>query len=114
MKIINKKEFLELPSGVLYSNYIPAYFEGLYIKKETISDTDFTFQILIVEIDAHDADEADNMLVASELHGQELPIDFDSSRRDGLHDPNQLFAVYSKDEIKKMSEIISKCKSFES
>ena len=114
MKIVNKKQFFELPNGVLYSKYKPCYFNGLYIKLDTLNDLngepiDFIYQDLIAELDVNDSDEYIDVLTEAQETHEHIELDFECSQREGLYDDDQMFAVYSKEEILNLSKIISNC-----
>jgi hypothetical protein len=116
MKIVNLKQFFELPDGVLYSKYKPCYFDGLYIKLETIrrdngEPVDFCYKNLIAELDVNDSDEFIDILVEAEKTNEHIKLDFDCSQRDGLYDDEQMFAIYSQEDILNLSKVIAGCVS---
>jgi hypothetical protein len=112
MRIVDKKEFYNLPSGTLYSEFEPSVFVGLKIKGDTIIykgvPTDFFYEDLIgnVDSDAFESYFAKN--------GIEFNLDFDTLERDGLYEDDGLFAIYSKDEIIEFSQKIASCLGYDS
>ena len=46
----------------------------------------------------------------AEKSNQHLKLDFDCGQRDGLYDDEQMYAIYSKEEIIELSKAISECK----
>lgn len=113
MKIINKKQFLDLPEGVLYSEYKPCYFTGLFRKLETLNDilgkpNDFLYINLIAEIDEGSEEYFDVLFKAQETQ-EHIKLDFECVSRDGMYDDEQMYAVYSSDDILNLSKAIANC-----
>jgi hypothetical protein len=103
MKIVNRKEFLKLPAGIVFAKYKPCIFGKLAIKESSIdceSINDFIVQPLGVEIDA-DFDEFVGKCKKAE-NGEEVPLNYDCFERDGFFHQDQLFAVFSKEDVKKL------------
>jgi hypothetical protein len=86
MKIIDRKSFLDLPSGVLYSKYRPCTFDALSIKGNT-RHGDFN-TLLIAET-----------LVSDQPALEDGCERLDRWCRDGLFDQNQWFAVWEKTDV---------------
>jgi len=106
MKIVNKKEFYLLPPGTLYSNYERYGFTGLMVKQDTLyhkdKPIDFLFDDLIGNIDAQDSGQFIDKLDDAEINKTSLTLDFDCTQRDGLYEDEQMFAIYEKDDLKKI------------
>jgi len=105
MKIVNRQEFLELPSGTLYATYTPVFFGELSIKTRSL-DNDFCYKSLL-----------DSELCGSELFNVllntqpllKVELNFDtctSTSRDGLFDNDQLFAVLDKEEHRELINLL--------
>ena len=114
MKIVNKEEFLELPYGVLYSKYKLCYFGGLYVRLDVIKNIDgepidFRYKDLIAPLDANDSEEYFELLFEAEKGTKDLELDFDCGSRDGCYDNEQMFAVYSREDIINLSNTIAGC-----
>ena len=99
MRIVNRKEFLELPSGTVFSKYKPCIFDGLYIKSYSIGTNDFLYQSLIGNIKCSDGVEFSDILFSAVEKQSNIELDFELPERDGLFDDEQLFAIYSKDDV---------------
>lgn len=103
MRIVNKKEFLALPAGTLYSEYDPQVIDGLFIKGETIFHggipRDYVYESLIGNVDANDSNEEFEILIDAEENGTSFKLDFDCRMRDGLFDDSKLYAIYEPEDI---------------
>ena len=108
MKIINQKEFLKLPAGTLFLKYEDSGFDELQAKGCSW-DNDFLCESITDSIDCTGSDDWGDKLEMAEKTGENLPMDFDSTFRDGLFDPNQLFAVYDKRDIEMLIDKLSRC-----
>lgn len=106
MKIVNRKVFLDLPSGTIYAKYKPICFEELCIKEESIGDSDWFYRSLTREIESSGSDEYMDLLEIARQNGIELPMVFDVSSRDGCFNEDQLFAVWSKDDVKGLISVL--------
>jgi hypothetical protein len=105
MKILAKQDFLKIQEPILYSNYSPIIFEGLFIKTKSLSLNngelfDFRYNALLPPILSCE-DDAD-FLFGKGNYGQEFDIEYDNNFREGLFDDEYLYAVYSKEDIKKL------------
>lgn len=98
MRIVDKKEFLTLPEGTVYSGYQPCVFDGLFIKGETW-DNDFLENNLIAELDCSGSDERFDILSKVENTGESFKLDFDCYGREGLFDDEMKYAVYEKEDV---------------
>jgi len=110
MKVLNRKEFLALPSGVLFSNFEPCYFQEIRVKLQT-SGNDFIYQDINSAIKCDSSEEFNEKMFEATEKGTELEMDFECAGRDGMFDADQLFAVWNKDDVKsliKLLESISK------
>jgi len=114
MKIVNKEVFLNMPSGTLYSEFIPDdSFSGFNIKYDTIyrgDNKDYPIDWYYMELsDFDDCDDSngrykriDNMI----NYGAEYPLLLDASSRDGMYEDNQMFAVYDKYDIIRLIDVL--------
>ena len=101
MRIVDRGTFLALPEGTLYYKYKPEIFEELSIKGGTCGN-DFVCLPLNDIVEANDSCVESELLEAGEKGGADIPIAFDNFGRDGMFDPDQLFAVLSKEEAKRL------------
>lgn len=101
MKIVNREQFLALPSGTLFSKYQPCVFEPLAIKGDTWTN-DFLVQELHDAVDAaNEAEFTDTLFFAVE-EGRSVNLNLDCMGRDGLFDADQLFAVWERREVEQL------------
>jgi hypothetical protein len=110
MKIVDCKTFLALPPGTVYAKYAPSYFEGLCIKGDTLPNgNDWFYQQIVDSIRASDSGEWGALLDESETTGRELVMDFNFEGRDGCFEDDQLFAVWSKEDVAQLIERLKRC-----
>ena len=108
MRIMNRKEFLKLPSGQLYRKFEETDFGELCIKRDSTQFNDWYVQYLdwMKHIGEDNEDEIDSKALLDSNF--EMEVEFDMSIRDGLFDRDQLFAVYNKDEIREYIKLFEK------
>lgn len=98
---------MDLPAGVIFSCGKPCYFEGFFVKGETMGN-DFT-QRSLDDFEAPDsgdwADNFDDMLE----NNVSVPIDKDYGRQ-GLFDDEHIFLVYEDDDLDNLLETINEAK----
>jgi hypothetical protein len=116
MKIITKQEFYKLPAGTLYCDYQPYVFGELKIKGETvvINGEPIDYRYCNLRGDILEADNTDSfidILNHAEKTGGEFDLELGeyNAWRDGLYNEEQLYAVYSKEEIKGLIKILERC-----
>lgn len=103
MKIVNLDQFIVMPPGTLFAKYKPCYFDDLCIKGESIRETrDFFYQQIVDSIDAHDSGQFADLLFESERTGKSIPMNFSVEGRDGCFEPDQLFAVWERADVKSL------------
>ncbi len=113
MKIINRKEFLVLEESVVFSKYTPSIFDGFYLKlpdKELAQYNSFLYQDLIAPLETtscldkniNDPTFIDHSDACDMAEKQDMPLDFNCCDRDGYYDDDQLFAIYSKEDVEKL------------
>jgi len=79
MRLVNLKEFLELPAGTLFCKYEPHLYQELMIKGESLPPRDFLYQDLVpLEEDFP------------------YELDLQCGARDGCFEEKQMFAVLDK------------------
>lgn len=104
MKIVNRETFLTLPAGTVYAEYWPVRVSNLAIKGDTQPlCNDFVYDSLAADSIEQDGSEdyVDKMFLSAET-GVELEMDFNYTGREGSFKTEQLYAVLSKDDVKKM------------
>lgn len=98
MKIVNRAQFLALPAGTVFSKFERHILGDLAIKDATVAGCDFYAQPIAEAVDAHDgSDFADKL--ESGIAGADVPLDLDCPVRDGQADDDQLFAVWSAEDV---------------
>lgn len=111
MQIVDRKTFLAMPVGTVYSK-MPldgAYdFGPVEIKGETSGENDWYVQRLIGDfIGANDTaewiDAIDEM-----KRGLSRTVDYDIQGRDALYDADQLFAVFHQSDLLNLIERLTK------
>lgn len=98
MKILNKKEFLKLPSGVIYSEYEPVVFRELNIKLDTLGN-DFIFINLVGNVNCDNSEDYVKILTDAEENKKSFSLDFECTGRDGNYNEDALYAVYDKEDL---------------
>lgn len=102
MKIVDRKTFLNMPVGTVYSKYRPIIFGDLMIKGESIPYNDFLCQQISDAVGCEGSSDFCEKLTAAEKNGVSVDMDFDCQGRDGMFDDNQLFAVWSIEDVEKL------------
>jgi hypothetical protein len=108
MKIIDRKTFLSLPAGVLYSKYAPCVFGDLQIKGDTVGQNDFYTQQIADSIKCHDSGEFVDILSMAEESGESFDLDLDIEGRDGLFEDKQKFAVWETADMRALIERLTR------
>lgn len=109
MKIVNRKEFLKQPHGILFSKYKPCILEELMIKGDSLIN-DFYYQDIGNSIDSNDSGDYADKLFDSKKNGTELKMDFYCQGRDGLFEDDQLFAIWSDEDRKSLIDRLTNIK----
>ncbi len=108
MKIINRKDFLKVASGTVYSLYETHFFNGLYVKGDTMREDFGCYEISSPFIDAGDNDSLSPKIIAMAETGESLPVDFTMFGRDGCFEENQLFAVWERNDVLGLIDLLEK------
>lgn len=110
MRIVNRIEFLKLPSDTLFSTYESDTFGELSIKGDTISFNDFRVQYIADSIACNNSYERDQFLDNAENNPDNfsLNMDFECWSRDGLYEDKQLYAVWDDDDVKALIARLNK------
>ena len=103
MKIINRKQFMKMPEGTLFSYYEPCSFTGLHIKDTGYDkdNPDFSMSDLIGAVQNDSSEDFQKKCELME-YGESMPVDFEFSGREGLFDEKLLYAVYEKEDVEKL------------
>ena len=104
MRIVRLEEFLSLPPGTVFAKYRPQMFDELCVKGDSHHESrDFVYRSLWEPL-ASNSGELCDVLTAAEERKAEVEIDTDCWQRDGLFEYDQLFAVFSGDEVVKIAD----------
>lgn len=105
MRIVNRKEFLSMPEGVVFCKYYSlGTFESIQIKGPS-TDIDYMYTD-IFDIDSTCSIEWTNKMIEYE-NGKPFPVVFgDTLSRDGLFEEDQLFAVFSDTEVLNYAKLL--------
>ena len=111
MKIINSELFLSLPAGIIYAYFKPVIFKGLFIKGDTIKDEnnkliDYFFKNILNEVSSNSSDEMFDIIFKREIDGMSFNLDFDCYERDGLFDNDRKYAIYEKNDIENLINVL--------
>ena len=99
MKIVDRKTFIAMPPGTVFSKYEPCVFGDLLIKGDSLPN-DFCYQQIADAIDCSGSGDYEDKLFLSQETGSSLEMDFDCQGRDGCFDEGQLFAVWERGDVK--------------
>lgn len=103
MRIVDRATFLALPPGTIYAKFNPCVIEAPAIKWATMG-ADFVTQDLVPSFEGcTNGEDEFAVILAMVDEGQESPpVDYDCAGRDGLFDRDQLFAVWSAEDAKRL------------
>ena len=102
MKIVDRQTFLGMPAGTIYAKFDPHSIREPAIKGQTIG-SDWVVQSLTPYFEGADDDGAYFYIIDAMMAGKESPpVDYDFNGRDGLFDQEQLFAVWSADDVRRL------------
>ena len=115
MRIVRRKEFLDLPAHTLYSPFEPHHTQGLHVKLHTTvpyeeHGGDFLYQSIELSLDSPTGgDWADALFKAMEDSKLSLTMDFDCCGRDGLRENNQYYVVYEAKDLVGIIRLLQAC-----
>ena len=94
---------MELPAGTVFSYYEPCYFRELIVKDSSPEKgyPDFSCSHLVGAVETSSSGDFTDKCERMEK-GESLPTDFESSGREGLFDDTLLYAVYEKEDVRKL------------
>ena len=123
MRIVNRKTFLSLPEGILFSKFYDCdSFGPLLIKNDTMKWNeddvgDFGYQNIADEVELPAGSECSDCIFVFEdsiKNGSSFNIDLCCGRRDGLFDADQLFAVWESKDLESLIETLTtRCRGAE-
>ena len=106
MRIMSREAFLAMPAETVFSYYRPCVFSDLLIKGETANGDFWTVDIIgAIEFD----NTGDFMNKCNQMEdGSSVPLDLEIESREALFDPEQLFAVYEKQDLERLIERLAR------
>lgn len=97
MRLFNRKDFLELPDGIIFAKAGKYFFHDFSVKEETL-ENDFLY-IDLLSIDNQGSDDffekLDKMTIDNKLS---IPMN-DDCARDGCFVVDELFLVFEKEDL---------------
>lgn len=114
MRIVNRKDFLNLPAGTVFMKF-PAQpadhhdlgYDGAVSIKWDTCGADFVSQDLMPQFEGwSDSEDWSNVIIDMIDGKQSPPVDYDCAGRDGLFDQDQLFLVWGSDDLVKMIDLL--------
>jgi hypothetical protein len=101
LKIVNRKDFMQMPNGIVYSKYKSlGMIDGLYQKVKSY-ENDWIYQDLLASVDANDDEEFSDIMFAAE-EGMEFSLDLECGERDGGFQDTDMFVLYGKADLDKL------------
>lgn len=104
MKVVNRENFLKLPSGTVYSKGKEWYFDAFNIKAESW-DNDWVY-LDLCWVECNESGQGFDRLQDSLENGTSYPMPT-SYGRDGGFDKEDLFLIFEEEDLKKLRELIS-------
>lgn len=115
MRIVDRAAFLAMPKGTVYAKFEPIWWQGLAIKEASIvtggdppGRGDWFYQDIADAIATRSGvdvlTELEDLTEQSLATGSSIPMDFDGLGRDGLFEPDQLFAVWEQQDVRALIE----------
>ncbi len=115
MRIINREEFLKLPSGTVYCKYDPCIFREVQVKAcNTANQSDwYSYDLfsLGAKTGYHLNDTLDSMEKDSNLEVKTSNVPL--LCRDSLFEEDQLFAVFSEEDIERLIKALTEWRNLD-
>ena len=107
MRIVNRKEFLAMPSRTMYCKYkCMGIFGDLCIKYQSL-ENDWYYLTLADFDDCNDSVEFVNKLDQMEKDSKvSYPLNCDTTARDGLFEDDEMFMVYDDSDVMRMIKLL--------
>jgi len=111
MRIVNRKEFLQLPSGTLFCQCEQKWvFEDLHVKFGSLIHDDRNDDFVsmsFTSVEANDSDEWLNRLEDMADNGTSYPLDLDAAGRDGQFMRDAWFMVFERSDVVKLRDFLT-------
>lgn len=106
MKVLNKKDFLQMPAGTFFCVGTPWVFGNLCLKGESWHDSGDFLYVDVCDIEARNDTQRILLLENSLERGFSFCINQDVSR-DGMHNDDDLFLVYEKEDLEILRSLVN-------
>lgn len=112
MKIVNRLEFMKLPSGTLYKKFTtPFAFEDLAVKFDSLSfhedGTGDFVRMGLAEVEWDETSQMFDRLDEMMEQGASYPLDLDCAGRDGCFEPDAMFLVFEREDVIKLRDFLT-------
>lgn len=101
MRIVNRKEFIAMPAGTLFSKFNSPNFEELQVLVGLCGLNDFIAGSFHDAINVEPHGNFYDAVCALEKDGK-IEMDFKDCTRDGMYDDDQMFAVWESNDVVKL------------
>lgn len=112
MKIVDRATLMSLPAGTVFQTFDPIVFGEIMVKGETWPNPNGLGDFIQAPLSAIEGDPNQGswkrLIDADEYVGLEVEMDHDCTSREGMFDPDQLYAVWSADEVRAVAERLLK------
>ncbi|MEK6878069.1 MAG: hypothetical protein AABY22_00595 [Nanoarchaeota archaeon] len=105
MKVVSKKDFLELPEGTVFCKGCQWVFYDMCVKNES-THNDYYYTPLY-SMDCKGLDDYCDTLEDSLKNGTSYPMDL-SIRRDGCFEEKDIFIIFEKEDLYDLINMLSK------
>lgn len=103
MKILNKKEFLKLPNGTVFSNYEDIIFSGLYIKGDSNLEVGiFIYRNLLQNIDGFTNWEEYEIVNSAKENKTSFTMNLEIGDCNKSFDDSEMFVIYEKRDLEQL------------
>lgn len=103
MKIVNRKDFLQLPAGTIFCKGVKWCFDNLSVKGHSW-ENDFLY-VDLCNIDATDSGQWVDRLEDSLRNGTSYPIN-NNAARDGIFDEDAIFLIFEEKDLNFLIDVM--------
>ncbi len=100
MRIMGRQDFLALPAGTIFSDFVPIPCTGFKCKEDTIYDNGRAIDFFFRDFECQpDYDSSEELYDNLSIPGKEHSLDFETQEREGLFDETAQYAVWSRKDV---------------
>ena len=110
MRIVTRKQLLEMKEGTIFSDYQPCIFGPLMVFGGKLCDFDFLEMSLTESVLANSSEQYDWILHKAAETGESFELDFDNYGRDGMFEASQLYAIWESKDLDGLIEVLKRGK----